>query len=64
MDNIHLVYLCTEELNIVVKSELWSETVKGENWLEILLPDLYRTTVRQRAQLLKVLSVSSKNRSA
>lgn len=64
MDNIDSVYLSIEELNIVVKSELWSETVKGENWLEILLPDLYWTAVRQWAQLLEVLNVSSKNRSA
>lgn len=64
MDNIDSVYLSTEELNVVVKNVLWIETMKGENWFEILLPDLYRTAVRQWAQLLKVLSVSSKNRSA
>lgn len=64
MDIIDSVYLATEELNIVVKDELWSETVKGENWLEILLTDLNWTAVRKWAQLLKILSVSSKNRSA
>lgn len=55
MDIIDSVYLTTEELNIVVKDELWSEAVKGENWLEILIPDLYWTAVRKWAQLLKVL---------